>query len=996
MNISPFSRYYSRPKGGLRFIMLTTLWMCAGAGTAPAQTVDVWLTTIDQSSKLQQQASVTFTSGTGGSNPVVIDETQTYQEVEGFGASFTDSAAYLLNQVATPTAKASAMNNLFTRSGNGIGVSFVRNPMGASDLTRFHYSYDDNPPGGTDPNLDYFSIAHDQADIIPLLQQALQLNPDLTIMGSPWSPPGWMKDSGSMIGGALLPGMYTPFANYFVKYIKAYEAEGIPIHYVSLQNEPLYVPGDYPGMDMDAAAQLTVLRDHVLPTFAASNITTKLLVYDHNWDGHAYPTTVLSDPTVQASGLVAGTAWHGYGGTPGRMLQLANQFPAKGNYQTEHSGGTWVGGDANQIRTDFKEITHVMRSAGKVFVKWGLALDENRGPNDGGCDTCSPLVTVDSNTGQISYDIDYYTLGHFSKFVLPGAERIYSSNAGGVVSAAFKNPDGSKALVAFNDTTLSKTFQVEWGGKSFSYTLAGNAGATFTWNGTQSGGYTMAATNQIQASSFDIMSGLVTEPTSDMLGGYNLGYADNNDYAVYRNVNFSAGLTNVNVRVASDGGGSVEFRLGSPTGILISSLVIPTTGGWQTWQTVSDTVSSVTGVYDLYLVFKGSGAVNVNWFQFEGVPPSGPPGPATQLIWYVQPGLATNGLPFAQQPKLITADQFGVPSSNGIPATLDVDITQTAGSGPLLGMTNVNIGTAGSNGVVQFADLQIDSVGTDKELTASVSATTNAPSGGNLLLNGDFNTPNSSADPDDWTPWTTGGGWANHENNVGVTYDGSYYLVDGGNSGDSAGHQQTVSVSSAAGKTYRLSVLSGADAWWLPYGEMRFFFLNAGGAELAYHFRPTVNPPDYGNAYDIAHPWEPYSLEAVAPANTKKIKVEFMSTGMGSVWFENAVLSELVSMPVLAPATTLPFTVHEYVPPTSQTNHITGIAVNGSGSYTIDCEGSIGVSYYLQTTTNLLSPVVWDAVAGSTHTVTNTNGLWSYTGTNGSPQLFFRSKAATP
>ena len=165
---------------------------------------------------------------------------------------------------------------------------------------------------------------------------------------------------------------------------------------------------------------------------------------------------------------------------------------------------------------------------------------------------------------------------------------------------------------------------------------------------------------------------------------------------------------------------------------------------------------------------------------------------------------------------------------------------------------------------------------------------------------------------------------------------------------------------------------------------------------MAYHFRPTVNPPDYGNAYDIAHPWEPYSLEAVAPANTKKIKVEFMSTGMGSVWFENAVLSELVSMPVLAPATTLPFTVHEYVPPTSQTNHITGIAVNGSGSYTIDCEGSIGVSYYLQTTTNLLSPVVWDAVAGSTHTVTNTNGLWSYTGTNGSPQLFFRSKAATP
>lgn len=992
MKIGAFDRYFSCPKRAMRFITLAILWLCAGVGTAAAQTVDVWLTTQNQSSKLQQQASVTFASGSGGSNPVFVDEAQTYQEVEGFGASFTDSAAYLLNQVATPASRTNAMNNLFTRVGGGIGVSFVRNPMGASDLARFHYSYDDNPPGGTDPNLNYFSIAHDQADIIPLLQQALQLNPDLTIMGSPWSPPGWMKDSGSMIGGALLPSMYTPFANYFVKYIQAYEAEGIPVHYVSLQNEPLYVPGDYPGMDMDAAAQLTVLRDHVLPTFAASSITnTKVLLYDHNWGGHAYPNTILSDPVVQASSLVGGTAWHGYGGTPGRMLELANQFPAKGQYQTEHSGGTWVGGDANQIKDDFKEITHCMRSAGKAFVKWGLALDENRGPNAGGCDTCSPLVTVNSITGQVSYDIDFYTLGHFSKFVLPGAERIYSSNAGGVVSVAFKNPDGSKALVAFNDTTISKTFQVEWGGKSFSYTLAGYSGATFTWTGIQSGSYTVNPTNQIQASSFDIMSGLVTEPTSDTLGGYNLGYADNYDYAVYRNVNFSAGLTNVNVRVASESGGTVEFRLGSPTGTLISSMAVPSTGGWQTWQTINGSVSSVTGVYDLYLVFKSS--VNINWFQFEGATSPGPPGPATQLIWMIQPGSATNGQPFAQQPMLITADQFGVPSSNGLPASLDIVVTQTAGSGPLLGSTNVNIGTAGWNGMVQFADLQIDSTGTDKKLTASTPATTNVSSG-TLLLNGNFNAPNSADPADNWTAWTSGGGWANHENNVGVTYDGSHYLVDGGYSGDSAGHYQTVSAT--AGLTYELSVLSGADAWWLPYGEMRFFFLNAAGGQVGYSSSPTVDPASYGNQLDIPHPWEPYSLIAVAPAGTTQVKVEFMSTGTGSIWFENAVLSELVSMPVLSSATTLPFTVHAYVPPASQTNHITGIVVNSSGIYTLDVEGMVGVSYYVQSTTNLSSPLVWEAVDGSTNTVTNTNGLWSYTGTNSSHQLFFRSKVATP
>jgi hypothetical protein len=420
------------------------------------------------------------------------------------------------------------------------------------------------------------------------------------------------------------------------------------------------------------------------------------------------------------------------------MAALAEQFPTKGNYQTEHSGGTWVGGDANQIVTDFEEITHVMRSAGKAFVKWSLVLDENRGPNAGGCDTCTPLVTVDTSTGDVSYPIDYYTLGHFSKFVLPGAHRIYSANASGVVSAAFSNPDGSKALVAFNDTTTSRTFQVQWGSQSFAYTLAGHSGATFTWTGTQSGGYSMDATNRIQASSFNSMSGLITESTGDSEGGYNLGYAENNDYAVYRNVNFSTGLTNVSARVAGFGGGSLEFRSGSPTGSLIGSVTLPDTGGWQTWQTVSGPAASVSGLHDLYLVFTGGTSIgNVNWFQFDGEAPVVPPGPATQLVWATQPGQATNGVPFGQQPLLVTADQYGVPSSNGLPATLEVVVTQTAGTGPLQGTTNLNIGTGGLNGVIQFADLQINSTGTDKELTAEASAFTNSPSG-NLLANGDF------------------------------------------------------------------------------------------------------------------------------------------------------------------------------------------------------------------------------------------------------------------
>ena len=336
-------------------IVLTLAWLGLVPASAGAQTVNVWLTTDNQHTKLQPQPSVTFgTTGTD-SNPVFVDETQIYQPIEGFGASFTDSAAYLLNQVATSAARDAAMNALFTRAGGGIGVSFIRNPMGASDLARTHYSYDDLPAGQTDPTLAQFSIAHDTADIIPLVQQARQLNPQLKIMGTPWSPPGWMKTSGSLIGGSLLPSMYDAFANYFVRYVQAYQAAGIPIDYLSLQNEPLFVPSDYPGMSMDAATQLVVLRDHVLPALSANGITARVLVYDHNWDRPDYPDTVLGDATVGASSQVAGTAWHGYGGTPGVMLAISAKNPGKAAYQTEHSGGTWV---SDQVRADFEEITH--------------------------------------------------------------------------------------------------------------------------------------------------------------------------------------------------------------------------------------------------------------------------------------------------------------------------------------------------------------------------------------------------------------------------------------------------------------------------------------------------------------------------------------------------------------------------------------------------------------------------------------------------------------
>jgi glucosylceramidase len=613
-------------------------------------TVAVVVTTDDQTRKLAPQPSLSFSAASGGSNPIYMDETEVYQPIEGFGAATTDTAMYDLYEIAKikqPAQFNQAVSDLFTRQGNGIGLSFLRNPMGASDLARSVYSFDDNN-SVADPTLANFSIAHDQADIIPFLLLAKQANPQIKIMANPWSPPGWMKTSNSMIGGSLLPTMYGPFAQYFVKYIQAYQSAGINIDYISLQNEPLFVPVSYPGMCMPATAtstdcvsstdQQTALFQYVLPALSSAGLTTKVLVYDHNWDRGDYPQNVLAN---QASlSQIAGVAWHGYGGTPGVMTPIHNMFPTIGQYETEHSGFVT---NSDQASIDFPEIIENMRNWARAFVKWSLSVDENQGPHTGGCGTCSPIAQVNSSTGDITYSIEYYTLGHFSKYILSGANRVYSSNAEGIVTAAFVNPapDNSRILVAYNTSDATETFEVVWGAQSFTYTIPALAAATFTWSGTQSAGapaYTASATSQIQASSFNSTAGnnmpgnyqtwgLETELTTDTNGGYDVGFASDGDYAVYKNVDFGTGVTGVTARLAclenpGNCGGTLEFRLDTIGSAAIASVTIPSTGGFQTWQTTPPApVSVATGVHDLYVVFKapasGTTALgNVNWFKF--------------------------------------------------------------------------------------------------------------------------------------------------------------------------------------------------------------------------------------------------------------------------------------------------------------------------------------------------------------------------------------------
>jgi len=391
---------------------------------------------------------------------VAVEDGRTYQEVDGFGASFTDSAAYLIHRVLEPQQRAELMKRLFDPHA-GIGLSVLRNPMGASDYARDFYSYDDMPAGETDAELRRFSIAHDEEDIIPLLQEAVRLNPDLKLMASPWSPPGWMKTSGSMIGGELIKEYYPVYADYFVRYIQAYAAHGLPIYAVTPQNEALYSPGHYPGMIMTPEAQIDFIRNHLKPRFVRHRIDTKILCYDHNWDRPDYPRAVLE----QAHAEVDGVAWHWYGGHPSAQSEIYEAFPDKEVHMTEGSGGEWIPPFEPAFSHVMRMGIETLRNYGKSFVLWNMALDENNGPTVPGFgrSTCRGVVRINQQTKELEYTLDYYALAHFSTCIRPGALRLASDSADDspIGSVACRNRDGSTAVVLFNDSDTPENVAVK-------------------------------------------------------------------------------------------------------------------------------------------------------------------------------------------------------------------------------------------------------------------------------------------------------------------------------------------------------------------------------------------------------------------------------------------------------------------------------------------------------------------------------------------------------
>jgi glucosylceramidase len=447
-----------------------------------ARAVDVWLTTGDKSQLLAQKSDVVFQPGPGSGGTVIsVSPGTTYQTIAGFGAAVTDSSAWLLQNKLSGPARDKLMRQLYSTE-NGIGLNYMRIPMGASDFTASgFYTYNDNPVGGSDDQQAQFSIAHDQAYIIPQLQQALALNPALKLMASPWSAPAWMKTNNALQGGSLKPEWEASFARYLTKFVQAYEALGLPIDAVTLQNEPLHTTSSYPTMSMSATQQARIIKNNLGPMFASEGVDAKIIAYDHNWDNTSYPLSVLGDPA--ANPYVAGTAFHAYAGDVSAQTTVHNAYPDKDIYFTEATGGDWATNFGDNIVWNFQNIIiGGTRNWAKTAILWNVALDQNGNPHQGGCDDCRGVVTVNSSTGAVTFNEEFYALGHATIAVQPGAVRIASTTTSGINTVAFRNPDDSEVLIALNPNSSTATMRVYENGQNFTYQIPGKSVATFRWN----------------------------------------------------------------------------------------------------------------------------------------------------------------------------------------------------------------------------------------------------------------------------------------------------------------------------------------------------------------------------------------------------------------------------------------------------------------------------------------------------------------------------------
>jgi len=457
----------------------TPAWANAAVLTSPVQ---VWATYRDlrhaPGEPLAWKPSTRIAA-----DAIVLDPSAARQNILGFGAALTDAACYVLSQMPDAS-RQEIMHELFAPGEMALNV--CRTCIGSSDYSRSVYSFDESTE--PDPELKKFSIDHDRAYILPILRQARKVNPELFLFSSPWSPPGWMKANGSMLGGAMRRHNLEPYSRYFLKFLDTYKAEGVAIDAVTVQNETdAEQDGNMPACLWAQEHEIEFVQTYLGPVLRKSGSPTKIWVLDHNYNLWGRAIDELS--ATEAAEYIDGIAWHGYVGDPSAMTRVHEAFPKKNAYWTE--GGPDI--TAADYQTDFAKWAEtyngILNNWARSITAWNLALDEKGKPNVGPF-SCGGVVTVDNATKEITRSGQYWAFAHYSKHVHRGAEvfetnGIGGSDANGVVDqishTGFRNPDGRFVVVLAN-RGAEKRVQLLLGSQALELDLPAESVHTLQWS----------------------------------------------------------------------------------------------------------------------------------------------------------------------------------------------------------------------------------------------------------------------------------------------------------------------------------------------------------------------------------------------------------------------------------------------------------------------------------------------------------------------------------
>ena len=463
----------------LAFVALVAA--CSSPGSSPKEgenSVAVTITSGDKKFLLSSQNPLTFSQDSIEGPIIEVDTSQRFQTIDGFGYTLTGGSAYLLKQKLTDEQRTALLKELFSTKGNGIGVSYLRISVGASDLDDDVFSYDDLEESKTDPTLANFSLSADDENLVPVLKEIISIAPDIKIMGSPWSAPPWMKTNNSTKGGSLRVEFYDVYSRYLVKYIQEMAKRGITIDAITLQNEPEN-PNNNPSMVMTAEEQAKFVGSFIGPAFTAFGINTKIVIFDHNCDHPEYPISILNN--ARAKRYTNGTAFHLYLGDISALSTVHDAHPDRNIYFTEQwtSGKGEFGGDLNWHVKNL--IVGATRNWSRTVLEWNLANDPQFNPHtdDGGCTECLGAITIGDS---LMRNVSYYIIAQASKFVRPGSSRIGSTDLSELPNVAFVDPSGKKVLIVLNEATNAKTFGIRFFKQTATATLPPSSVGTFVWD----------------------------------------------------------------------------------------------------------------------------------------------------------------------------------------------------------------------------------------------------------------------------------------------------------------------------------------------------------------------------------------------------------------------------------------------------------------------------------------------------------------------------------